>query len=155
MQEQRHNYKGCFCCYDDEISIDEDVVFGYLYLPFLRPYFDKSIKYTCRYADPVEFDWHGYNLYTYETVRKMCKEMNSVQQLSKSKLITRINWDYDFSENELLSLINDKGNLSNMRLCFFIKSLQAFTMEELIYLWGLEESKKLYTPRIRKGTAYN
>ncbi len=68
--------------------------------------------------------------------------MNSVQQLSKSKLISRINWDYDFSENELLSLINDKGNLSNMRLCFFIKSLQAFTMEELIYLWGLEESKK-------------
>lgn len=48
---------GCFCCYDDKISIDEDVVFGYLYLPFLRPYFDKSIKYTCRYADPVEFDW--------------------------------------------------------------------------------------------------
>ena len=69
---------GCFCCYDDEISIDEDVVFGYLYLPFLRPYFDKSIKYTCRYADPVEFDWHGYNLYTYETVRKMCKEMKLV-----------------------------------------------------------------------------
>jgi len=85
----------------------------------------------------------------------MCKEMNSIQQLSKSKLITRINWDYDFSENELLSLINDKGNLSNMRLCFFIKSLQAFTTEELIYLWGLEESKKIYTPRIRKGTAYN
>ena len=82
---------------------------------------------------------------------KLRIEMNSVQQLSKSKLISRINWDYDFSENELLSLINDKGNLSNMRLCFFIKSLQAFTMEELIYLWGLEESKKLYTPRIRKG----
>ena len=26
--------------------------------------------------------------------------MNSIQQLSKSKLISRINWDYDFSENE-------------------------------------------------------
>lgn len=82
---------------------------------------------------------------------KLRIEMNSVQQLSKSKLISRINWDYDISENELLLLINDKGNLSNMRLCFFIKSLQVFTIDELIYLWSLEESQKLYTPRIRKG----
>ena len=72
-------------------------------------------------------------------------------RMTKSKLISRINWDYDISENELLVLINDKGNLSNKRLCFFIKSLQVFTIDELFYLWGLEESKKLYTPRIRKG----
>lgn len=54
--------------------------------------------------------------------------------MTKSKLISRINWDYDISENELLVLINDKENLSNKRLCFFIKSLQVFTIDEFFYL---------------------
>lgn len=54
--------------------------------------------------------------------------------MTKSKLISRINLDYDISENELLVLINDKGNLSNKRLCFFINSLQVFTIDELFYL---------------------
>ena len=90
-------------------------------------------------------------LYYGKNLLKWSLYMNNGQQLSKSKLISQINWDYDFSENELLSLINDKGNLSNMRLCFFIESLQVFTIEELIFLWGLDEAKKLYTPRIRKG----
>ncbi len=66
---------GCFCCYEEEISIEEDVVMFYLYLQFLKPHFDKSIKYTCKNYPEPEFDWWGYNLYTYDTVRKMAEEM--------------------------------------------------------------------------------
>ena len=70
---------GCHCCCEEEISIEEDVVYEYLYVPFLRKYFDTSIEYTCREkefgAETIEFDWWGYNLYTYDAVRKMADEM--------------------------------------------------------------------------------
>ena len=66
---------GCFCCYEEEISIEEDVVMFYLYLQFLKPHYDTSIKYTCKSYPEPEFDWWGYNLYTYESVRKMAAEM--------------------------------------------------------------------------------
>ena len=69
----------------------------------------------------------------------------------KAKLVSEINWDYDYSESELLDIINDKENFSNARLCFFIKSLETFTWQELIFLWGLDECNRLYTDRIRKG----
>ena len=68
---------GCYCCYADEISIDEDVVLHYLYHQFLEPHYDTSIKYTCKNYPEPEFDWNGYNLYTYETVRKMAEEMKT------------------------------------------------------------------------------
>lgn len=29
----------------------------------------------------------------------------------KTDLLSKISWDYDYSDKELLSLINDKGNL--------------------------------------------
>ncbi len=66
---------GCFCCYEEEISIEEDVVMFYLYLQFLKPHYDTSIKYTFKSYPEPEFDWWGYNLYTYESVRKMAAEM--------------------------------------------------------------------------------
>jgi hypothetical protein len=69
----------------------------------------------------------------------------------KLNLISHINWDYDFTEEELLALIEDKTNSSNMRICFFIKSLETFTWQEMVYLWGLEECDKLYTDKVRKG----
>lgn len=69
---------GCFCCYKEEISIEEDIIFNYLYYPFLEPYFDTTIKYTCRNdSDSPEFDWYGYNLYTYETVGKIADKMKT------------------------------------------------------------------------------
>ena len=78
-KDQNDGSWGCHCCWKEEISIEEDVVYEYLYVPFLRKYFDTSIKYTCREkeygAETIEFDWWGYNLYTYDTVRKMADEM--------------------------------------------------------------------------------
>ena len=71
---------GCYCCCTEEISIEEDIIFDYLYYPFLKPYFDTSIKYTCRENDPPEFDWYGYNLYTYDAVRKMTNKMKQFSE---------------------------------------------------------------------------
>ena len=71
---------GCYCCCTEEISIEEDIIFDYLYYPFLKPYFDTSIKYTCRENAPPEFDWYGYNLYTYDAVRKMTNKMKQFSE---------------------------------------------------------------------------
>ena len=43
------------------------------------------------------------------------------------------------------------GDTSNMRLCFFIKSLETFTWQELVFLWGMEECDRLYTDKVRRG----
>ena len=69
----------------------------------------------------------------------------------KYKLLEKINWDYNYSVEELLKLVEDSGNNSNERLCFFIKSLETFTWQELIYLWNINECNKLYTEKVRKG----
>lgn len=70
---------GCYCCTEEQISIEEDIVASYLYQKFLKPNFDKNIEYTCRKKEfgkeTIEFDWYGYNLYTYDTVRKMAIQM--------------------------------------------------------------------------------
>lgn len=78
-KDQNDGSWGCHCCWKEEISIEEDIVYEYLYVPFLRKYFDTSIEYTCREkeygAETIEFDWWGYNLYTYDAVKKMADEM--------------------------------------------------------------------------------
>lgn len=66
-------------------------------------------------------------------------------------LISKINWDYDYSDAELLNLIDKKGDTSRTRLMFFIKSLETFTWQELISVWRLEECNALYTDSVRKG----
>ena len=73
-------YSNCYCCFKDQISIEEDVVYYYLFYQFLHRYFNKHITYLCRVQsyepeDEMEFDWHDHNIYTYNTVRKMVKEM--------------------------------------------------------------------------------
>ena len=77
--KQKENCSKDFCeCYrftDEEISIDESVVLGYLYLPFLKPYYDKSIKDNCGNFSSSDFDWFGKNLYSYETMKKIVAEM--------------------------------------------------------------------------------
>lgn len=76
---------------------------------------------------------------------------NSTNSNSVSEnLIHRINWDYNFSEKEILDIINDKSNLSNMRINFYIKSLETFTWQDLITLWGIDEVNKLYTEKTRR-----
>ena len=76
---------GCHCCYKEEISIEEDIVYIYLYHQFLHRYFDTNIEYTCREkefgAENIEFDWYGYNLYKYETIRKIAKEMKEFSKM--------------------------------------------------------------------------
>ncbi len=69
----------------------------------------------------------------------------------KINLLSCINWDYAYTEDELLNIINDKGNTSNIRLCYFIKSLETFKWQDLIFLWGIEECNFLYTDKIRRG----
>ncbi len=75
---------GCHCCYKEEISIEEEIVYIYLYHQFLHPHFDTNIEYTCREkkygAEHIYFDWYGYNLYKYETVRKMAEEMKAFSE---------------------------------------------------------------------------
>lgn len=66
-------------------------------------------------------------------------------------LVSKINWDYDYPDEELLNLIEKKGDSSRIRLMYFIKSLETFTWQELISVWGLEECNALYTDSVRKG----
>lgn len=73
-------YSNCYCCFEEQISIEEDVVYFYLYHQFLHRFFNKSIIYLCRVQsydveDEIEFDWYDHNLYSYDTVLKMTKEM--------------------------------------------------------------------------------
>ena len=57
----------------------------------------------------------------------------------------------NYTNEELLALIKKTGDASNMRLCFFIKSLETFTWQELVFLWGMEECDRLYTDKVRRG----
>ena len=60
----------------EEISIEELDVNDYL-RDYLEKYFDPDFPYTCRFEDSEPgFEWYlEYNLYTYETMRKMLDEM--------------------------------------------------------------------------------
>lgn len=77
--------------------------------------------------------------------------MDSADKQKAFDLISRINWDYNYTNEELLALIKKAGDTSNMRLCFFIKSLETFTWQELVFLWGMEECDRLYTDKVRRG----
>ena len=60
----------------EEISIEELDVNDYL-RDYLDKYFDSDFPYTCRSEDSGRgFEWYlEYNLYTYETMRRMLQEM--------------------------------------------------------------------------------
>jgi len=85
-KDQNDGDWGCYCCVQEQISIEEDIVLEYLYHQFLESNFDKTIEYTCRKKDFdkdfIEFDWYGYNLYTYDTVRKMAEEMKQYTEIT-------------------------------------------------------------------------
>ena len=79
------NWGGCICCIEDQISIEESIVEDYLFNQFLKPYFDNSIEYYCRVRtynnkEEITFDWYDYNLYTYDSIRKMAAEMKLYSQ---------------------------------------------------------------------------
>ena len=68
----------------------------------------------------------------------------------KLSLISRINWDYNFTEDQVLKIIEDKNNDSVERINFYVKSLETFTWQDLVFLWGLDEVDRLYTDKTRR-----
>lgn len=68
----------------------------------------------------------------------------------KYELISRINWDYNYSEEEILKIIEDANNDTTTRIGFYVKSLETFTWQDLIFLWGFEEVNRLYTEKTRR-----
>ena len=77
------NWHGVENFLEEEISVEEDDVFYYLYY-FLNKYFDKDYPYG--EARPpycgTKFEWSlEYNIYTYETVRTMLDEIEECAHL--------------------------------------------------------------------------
>ncbi len=72
--------------YIEEISIEEDVIGCFLAF-FLKKYYDKALSISYRKLDdPLdnneEFEWNlTYNVYHYETIRKMLQEIREVKKL--------------------------------------------------------------------------
>ena len=94
---------GCPCCLEEAISIDDEIIQCYLYLQFLKPHFDKSIKYKYKTSEHLEFDWHGQNLYSYETVRKMTDEMKKFSK--EESLKNSVSNFYNELANRLLLMM--------------------------------------------------
>lgn len=68
----------------------------------------------------------------------------------KYELISLINWDYNYSEEEILKIIEDTNNDTRTRIGFYVKSLETFTWQDLVFLWGFEEVNRLYTEKTRR-----
>ena len=103
------NWGGCKCYIEDQISIEEGVVEDYLYNQFLKPYFDNTIEYSCRVRtydkEEISFDWYDYNLYTYETIRKMAAEM---KLYSQQKTLSKKESDFYSSLADRLLLMMER-----------------------------------------------
>lgn len=99
---------GCPCCLEEAISIDDEIIQCYLYLQFLKPHFDKSIKYKYKTSEHLEFDWHGQNLYSYETVRKMTDEMKKFSK--EESLKNSVSNFYNELANRLLLMMERNSN---------------------------------------------
>lgn len=104
------NWGGCKCYIEDQISIEEGVVEDYLYNQFLKPYFDNTIEYSCRVRtydkEEISFDWYDYNLYTYETIRKMAAEM---KLYSNQNSLTKKESDFYSSLADRLLLMMERN----------------------------------------------
>lgn len=74
--------------------------------------------------------------------RVIIKNMSGIKTIvvsqKKKDLISKINWDYDISEDEALKIIENKKNKSPFRINYFVKSLERFSWQDLVFLWGLE-----------------
>lgn len=75
--------------------------------------------------------------------------MNQISKM-QSILINRIKGNIKCSETEIISIINDKNDNFSLRISLYIKSLETFTWQELVLLWGLDEVDKLYTENTRR-----
>ena len=70
----------------------------------------------------------------------------------KMNLLTKLNWDYDVSYEDILKLIKGEkdsvGGFSQESL--FARSLETFLWEDLVNLWGLDTCTSLYTEKVRR-----
>lgn len=73
------------------------------------------------------------------------------EEEKKIELVSKINWDYSYTAKELLDVISNKNDNSLFRLSLYIKSLTAFTWQDLIYLWTIDECNRLYTEKVRRA----
>ena len=78
--------------------------------------------------------------------------MNNIKEEKEYRLELTyyINWDTTYSPTEILDIIDNKEDCSNTRLNFFVKSLETFSWNNLITLWGMEECNRLYTDKVRR-----
>ena len=78
--------------------------------------------------------------------------MNNIKEEREYRLELTyyINWDTTYSPTEILDIIDNKEDCSNTRLNFFVKSLETFSWNNLITLWGMEECNRLYTDKVRR-----
>ena len=78
--------------------------------------------------------------------------MNNIKEEKEYRLELTyyINWDTTYSPTEILDIIDNKEDYSNTRLNFFVKSLETFSWNNLITLWGMEECNRLYTDKVRR-----
>ncbi len=104
------NWSGCNCCIEEQISIEEGIVEDYLYNQFLKPFFDNNIEYYCRVRtynkEEITFDWYDYNLYTYDTVRKMAAEM---KLYSQQKILSKTESEFYSSLADRLVLMMERN----------------------------------------------
>ena len=88
---------------------------------------------------------------TTEEDKNMEDLKNNQNDLQKKlSLISRINWDYNFTEEQVLKIIEDKRNDTVERINFYLKSLETFIWQDLVFLWGLDEVDRLYTDKTRR-----
>ena len=75
-----------------------------------------------------------------------------LSQEKKLELIRSLNWDYDVSPEDMLSVIEGKPGTAAPfdRKFLFVRSLERLPWHYMIGLWGVETAKELYTPEIAR-----
>ena len=66
----------------------------------------------------------------------------------KLKLMSSLNWDYNFTPEDMLSVIEGKIDKIGPfdKTFLFVRSLERLPWHYMIGLWGVEAAKELYTP---------
>lgn len=74
-----------------------------------------------------------------------------MEKQTKLILIESLNWDSDFTNEELYENIFSQKN-AFMRESFFLKSLERMAWHNLVPFWdGIENCNELYTEKVRRG----
>lgn len=70
----------------------------------------------------------------------------------KISIVSRLNWDYNATPEELLSVIEGRNSNASAftREKLFVRCLESCSWLEIAPLWGIEECVALYTPEISR-----